>query len=56
MFEELEVFFVGIKDSPGAFGGLKKRKIVINFFVIKCFHFEDITVVPYLYHQLAASS
>jgi hypothetical protein len=23
MFEELDVFFVGIKDSPGAYGGLK---------------------------------
>jgi hypothetical protein len=23
MFEELDVFFVGIKNSPGAYGGLK---------------------------------
>jgi hypothetical protein len=35
MFEELDVFFVGIKDSPGAYGGPKKEKIFINFFVIK---------------------
>jgi hypothetical protein len=35
MLEELDVLFVGIKDSPGAYGGLKRKENCYHFFVIK---------------------